>query len=91
MTDRSKPDLTRMEISTNDKQRSNNDRNLEDQKAPQSPVKGEFAEQDDVMGDSDSDGDTFRPRPQLPRPQVNLRSLADLISRASVTRLFSRC
>lgn len=36
---------------------------------------------DDLMGnvDDEDDGDGYRPRPQLPRPQVNLRSLADLI------------
>jgi hypothetical protein len=38
-------------------------------------------ETDIIFGDDDYDEDTYRPRPQLPKPFVGMRSLANLISR----------
>jgi hypothetical protein len=38
-------------------------------------------ETDNGFGDDDHDEDTYRPRPQLPKPFVDMRSLAHLISR----------
>lgn len=38
-------------------------------------------ENENVFGDDDYDEDTYKPRPQLPKPFVGMRSLAHLISR----------
>jgi hypothetical protein len=38
-------------------------------------------ETDNLSGDDDHDEVTYRPRPQLPKPFVGMRSLAHLISR----------
>jgi hypothetical protein len=37
-------------------------------------------ESEATLGDDEYDEDTYRPRPQLPKPFVVMRSLADLIS-----------
>jgi hypothetical protein len=48
--------------------------------ALESAVKDEF-DDSDLFQESDSDdGDTYKPRPQLPQPNVHMRSLGSLIS-----------
>jgi hypothetical protein len=38
-------------------------------------------DEDDVIGNNEDDDGAYRPKPQLPKPFVFMRTLADLISR----------
>ena len=42
-------------------------------------VKNEVVDDNDYFGNGDDEEETYKPRPQLPKPHVGLRSLADLI------------
>lgn len=47
--------------------------------APQAVVKEEL--DSDIFMDSDENETVYKPRPQLPQPNVHMRSLASLISK----------
>lgn len=72
-----------MEVSTSDAQSGPYTQVHENDSAPQSPIKDEL-DGDDVLVDPDSDDHNptvYKPRPQLPPPNVNMRSLKSLISK----------
>ncbi|KAL6710829.1 hypothetical protein ACN47E_007886 [Coniothyrium glycines] len=48
-------------------------------RALQAAIKDEPADDYDLFGEEEHDEDTYKPRPQLPKPNVHMRSLADLI------------
>jgi hypothetical protein len=64
-------------------QSSNLAQTLRDEDVLQQAVKSETGDNDEFLGDGDDDDTTYTSRPQLPKPKVHMRSLADLISEHS--------
>jgi hypothetical protein len=65
------------QVSANATQRSSRNNSFDDTSKLQQFINNE----DDAIGGDEYDEDTYKPRPQLPKPFVFMRSLADLISR----------
>lgn len=66
------------QVSANATQRSPRNKSNDDTSKLQQVIKNE---NDDTISDDEYDEDTYKPRPQLPKPFIFMRSLADLTSR----------
>lgn len=78
---------------SNNARRSSNGLSTSDEHAPVYYVKAEVTDDDEHVSDADSDHVVYKPRPQLPKPQVGLRSLAELISKRlkNICRVLYKC
>lgn len=65
------------QVSLASPQRSPTSASVNNARAKDPHIKNEY----DASGDHSYDEATYKPRPQLPKPFVFMRSLADLISR----------
>lgn len=62
-------------------QHSSHNQSIGGSPALQSPIKDELLDDDEFFfGDGGYDEDTYKPRPQLPKPFVVMRTLAHLMS-----------